>query len=316
MVITKAPVLFLTYRRIETAQRVFEAIKKARPQKLYFASNAPNPNISGEAARVGRVRSLLDQVDWDCEIKVRFLEEHLPVRLSVTSSLNWFFSEEEMGIILEDDCLPNQDFFVFCNTLLQRYRDDGRVFVITGCNFQDGQERGNGSYYFSRYSHVWGWASWRRAWKYYDGDLSFWPEWRKSQAWLTMLPDSIERKYWGNIFDRMYANQIDTWDYPWLASIWYQKGFTATPNVNLISNIGFGADSTHTREQNSPWASMATGELGEIRYSAEVAQNFAADRSTFDRHYGGRYLRSPRSLFALPWRIVRVLLFTLKRAFL
>ena len=152
---------------------------------------------------------------------------------------------------MDDDCLPNLDFFSFCENLLDRYFSDERIFVITGNNFQNGTWRGDASYYFSKYTPIWGWATWRRAWKHYQGDINFWPKWKSSDAWKKYKSDKIERKYLQKIFDSCYAGQIDSWDYPWMASTWYKNGLTATPNVNLVSNIGFGKDASYTKQKNS-----------------------------------------------------------------
>jgi hypothetical protein len=311
----KTPILFLTYKRFYTAEVVFNAIRKAQPAKLYFASNAPNLVHGHEISKVAKVRSLIDRVDWPCEVKIRFLEEHLPVKQSVSSSLDWFFEHEEQGIILEDDCLPHPDFFPFSETLLNQYATNDRVWVITGNNFQNGIQRGYGSYYFSRYNHVWGWASWRRAWQHYDGDLSFWPNWKRTEAWISEFSDRVERRYWEKIFDRMYTQQIDTWDYPWSASVWYHGGLTATPNVNLVSNIGFGLDSTHTASADSPLAGMVTSAIGELTHPTAITRDQTADRYAFDHAFGGINQRFPWSLLRLPRRTGGFIYRKLKRGF-
>jgi len=311
----KSPVLFLTYRRYRTAALVFEAIREAKTPKLYFASNAPNPDNEGEDQLVEQVRNLLKLVDWPCEVYTLFHEKHLSVKYSIPTAIDWFFENEEEGIILEDDCLPHPDFFTFCDNLLTRYAQDERVWVITGDDFQDGIKRGDGSYYFSRYNDVWGWASWRRAWEKADMDIRFWPEWKSSTAWKAFWPDPVARGYWEKIFDHMYRAEIDTWDYPWTASVWYHGGLTATPNVNLVSNIGFGSDATHTVSADSPLAGMATQSLGEIRHPTVVAQDADADRYVFDHAFGGRSRRFPFSWLSFPRRVAGFVFRTLKRRF-
>lgn len=308
-------VLFLVFNRPDTTARVFEAIRQAKPPRLYVAADGPREGREGEAERVAKVREIATAVDWPCEVKTLFRTKNLGCKCAVSSAITWFFDQEEEGIILEDDCLPQPDFFTFCEGLLDRYRDDEKVSVITGDNFQAGLWRGQGSYYFSRYNHVWGWASWRRAWQYYDGDLTFWPEWKRSADWSNRLPDKVERRYWEKILDRMHAQQIDTWDYPWTASVWYHGGLTATPNVNLVSNIGFGSDSTHTASADSPLAEMATGALGDLIHPETITQDQAADRYVFDHTFGGRWQRLPWSLLRLPRRTGGVLYRRLKRSF-
>ena len=298
-------VLFLVFSRPDTTAQVFEAIRKAKPPRLYVAADGPRANREGEAERVARVREIATAVNWPCEVKTLFREENLGCKYAVSGGITWFFEHEEQGIILEDDCLPDQGFFGFCETLLARYASDERVWVITGDNFQNGQMRGEGTYYFSRYNHVWGWASWRRAWQKADMDIKFWPEWKKSMAWQAAMPDKVERKYWSKIFDSMYRAEIDTWDYPWTASVWFHGGLTATPNVNLVSNIGFGSDSTHTASADSPLAGMPTGQLGELTHPDQIVQDIVADRYVFDHVFGGRSLRFPQSLLRVPLRIAR-----------
>jgi hypothetical protein len=296
----KTAVLFLVFNRPDTTTRVFDAIRKAQPSHLYVAADGPRADRKGEAEKVIKVREIATAVDWPCEVKTFFREDNLGCKNAVSGGITWFFQHEEQGIILEDDCLPHPEFFFYCESLLDRYADDVRVSVITGNNFQKRNTRGDGSYYFSRYVHVWGWATWRRAWQSYDGDLSFWPDWKRSKAWLSEFQDSVERRYWEKIFDRMYAKEINTWDYPWTGSVWYHGGLTATPNVNLVSNIGFGADSTHTGNPNDVNASRQTHSLGEIKHPKNVLQDEKGDRYAFDYHYGGRFLRFPLIIIYLP----------------
>ncbi|MBF9022612.1 glycosyltransferase family 2 protein [Rhodobacterales bacterium FZCC0069] len=295
-------VLFLVFNRPETTARVFEAIRRAKPPRLYVAADGPRGDRPAEAEWVAKVREIATAVDWQCEVKTYFQEENLGCKRAVSSGINWFFEQEEQGIILEDDCLPHPDFFTFCENLLGRYAKDDRVSVITGDNFQNGVRRGEASYYFSRYNHVWGWASWRRAWQKADMDIRFWPQWKRSSSFRELWPDSVSRRYWTKIFDRMYRAEIDTWDYAWTASVWYHGGLTATPNVNLVSNIGFGPNSTHTVSSDSPLACRATTAIGEIVHPKTIEPDVAADHYVFDHTFGGRALRFPQSLLHTPRR--------------
>jgi hypothetical protein len=299
----KAPVLFLVWKRPDITRRVFEAIRRAQPPKLYVAADGPRKDKLGEAERCADVRCIATAVDWPCEVKTLFREKNLGCKRAVSDAITWFFEYEEQGIILEDDCLPHPDFFHFCDVLLEYYASDERVFVITGNNFQDGQKRGNASYYFSKYNHCWGWASWRRAWKHYQEDIPFYPNWVASPEWFAVNPDPVERYYWSKIFESFCAGKIDTWDYPWTASVWYQNGLTATPNVNLVSNIGFGADATHTKRAKSPLANKQTFELGKLVHTDGVHQDTEADRYVFEHVFGGRFMRFPWSMLYLPRRI-------------
>jgi len=197
------PVLFLVYKRPDTTRQVFEAIRQAKPPRLYVAADGPKKNVPGEAEKVKQVREIISNgVDWDCEVKTLFRDENLGCKYGPVEGINWFFKNEEEGIILEDDTLPSQSFFWFCQELLERYKDDTRIMVISGDNFQNGITRGTCSYYFSRYNHIWGWASWRRAWKYYSVDMKLWPDVAKNQG----LNNSLKKKqmlYIGIIYLKM-----------------------------------------------------------------------------------------------------------------
>jgi hypothetical protein len=298
------PVLFLVFNRPETTAQVFEAIRKAQPPRLYVAADGPRLDRVGEAEKVAKVREIATAVDWPCEVKTLFREENLGCKKAVSGAITWFFEHEEQGIILEDDCLPHPDFFNFCDSLLERYRGDNKVWVITGNNFQNGQKRGEASYYFSHYNHCWGWATWRRAWKHYQGDLPFWPGWKASQTWTQKLPDRVERRYWSKIFDRVYKNQIDSWAYPWAACVWYHGGLAATPNVNLVSNIGFGSEATHTTSKRSSLAEIKTESIGKLCHPSLIEQDLDADKYVFNYTFGGKSLRFPQLFLRLPWRVL------------
>lgn len=313
----KCAVLFLVFNRPDTTSVVFEAIRKAKPPRLYVAADGPRSHCVGESEKVAKVRQIATAVDWLCEVKTLFQEENLGCRHAVSGGIDWFFEHEEQGIILEDDCLPHPDFFTFCETLLDHYATDERVWVVTGDNFQDGIQRGTASYYFSRYNHVWGWASWRRAWTKADMDIAFWFDWKVSHGWREFWEDPLERNFWETIFDQMSRNEIDTWDYPWVASVWYYNGLTAVPNVNLVKNIGFGADATHTHNTFDKWSGMVTSGIGKIVHPRAVSRHVDADQYEFENTFGGKYLRFPFSLLRLLKRPIyylkRIIKFVPKR---
>jgi hypothetical protein len=298
--------LFMVFNRPDTTLRVFNAIRRARPTRLYVAVDGPRPDRAGEVARVEIVRKIATAVDWPCDVKTLFRDQNLGCKRAVSGAITWFFEHEEEGIILEDDCLPNFDFFNFCENMLEYYRDDERVHVITGNNFQNGQQRGSGTYYFSKYNHCWGWATWRRSWRNYQGDLSFWPSWKQSDDWRSNCPDKVERRYWEKIFNQVHAGGIDSWAYPWTACVWKHGGLTVTPNVNLVANIGFGVDATHTTDSNVSQANLLAVALTDLIHPDSVSQDIAADRYVFEHHFGGMWLRWPLnwcmfSVRALRW---------------
>lgn len=299
----KTPILFLTYRRFHTAARVFQSIRNARPERLYFASNGPNPINPNEFDEVHCVRGLIEKIDWPCKVKTRLLSHHLNVKDSICSSIDWFFENEEYGIILEDDCLPHHDFYSFSERLLLKYQFNEQIYAISGTNFQNGQRRGPHSHYFSKYNHVWGWATWRRAWNKNDSELHFWPDYKKSSAWKAFWPNTLIRLYWTIIFDRVFDGKIVTWDYPWTASVWRNNGLTVIPNVNLVSNIGFGPDATHTKTIDSLTANMVVAPMGSTDDPTAISNDSEADNYTFRTHYLGM---APNfiSLVYLPFRVV------------
>jgi hypothetical protein len=297
----KTPILFLIFNRPDTSIKVFEKIRQAKPKKLYLACDGPRKKE--DEKKIKKVREIVTKVDWPCEVKTLFREKNLGCKIGVSSGITWFFKHEEKGIILEDDCVPHLDFFAFCENLLDYYSNDERVSVIAGSNFQNGQWRGDASYYFSKYNHCWGWASWRRAWKNYQNFISFWPAWKKSSNWLKYFPDKVERRYWENIFKLVHINKIDSWAYPWTASTWYKNGLTVIPNENLVSNIGFGEDATHTKSNKDKNLNMPIMDLSHIIHPKQVAIDIEADRFSFDNHFGGKYLRFPNNWLIFPYRV-------------
>jgi hypothetical protein len=246
----KSPVLFLTFNRPDTTKQVFEAIRKAKPPRLYVAADGPRDSRSGEDAKVKAVRDyVLDHIDWGCEVKTLFRDKNLGCKYAVSSAIDWFFENEEMGIILEDDCLPHSSFFRFCEELLELYRDEERIGIISGDNFQFGKRRTHDSYYFSRYAHIWGWASWRRTWRKYDVEMKQWPD-VKTQEWFSyILRDKKLVRYWIRLFDDVFNNKIDTWDYQLNFACLINSMLNIMPNDNLISNIGFRADASRTSKK-------------------------------------------------------------------
>ena len=240
------PVLVLAFNRPDTTRRVLESLRAARPGEVFFAVDGPRAQRDAERKRVMEVRRLADAIDWDCRIHTLFREENLGCKLAVSQAITWFFSEVESGIILEDDCIAHPSFFRFAAELLARYEGDERISMISGDNFQGRRPRSEYSYYFSRYTHIWGWATWRRAWRLYDHQMKRWPELREA-GWLSkMLGNRAAVDYWRRIFDETYGEKNSSWAYRWTFSAWTHGALTILPNVNLVSNIGFGATATHT----------------------------------------------------------------------
>lgn len=307
------PVAYIVFNRPRHTEKTFAVLREQRPAKLFIIADGPRAGHADDVERCAVVRDIVSRIDWPCEVSRNYADENLGLKRRVSSGLDWVFAQEERAIVLEDDCVAHPDFFRFCTELLERYAQDERVAVITGNNFQHGRARGPGSYYFSQYNHCWGWATWRRAWRYFEGSLPFWPQWSRSPEWAMRLPDAVERRYWAHIFAAVHAGTIDSWAYPWTASVWFRGGLTATPNVNLVGNIGFGADATHTTAEMSPLAAMPTAAIGALRHPSEVVRDAAADRYTFDHVFGGGAQRFPQVLLHAPKRLLARIYRQMKR---
>jgi len=258
--ILTTPVLFLIFNRPDTTQRVFDEIRKAKPKELFIAADGPRENNLTDERLCHEARNIVSQVDWDCNVHTLFREKNLGCKFAISSAIDWFFSEVEEGIILEDDCVPDQSFFQFCQELLEYYQSDERIMTISGDNFQFGRRRTNYSYYFLVITYM-GWATWKRAWKYYDLDMKLWPEIQKDEWLFDILSDKHALKYWEKIFNETFYSQINTWDYQWTFACWVQSGLSITPNVNLVKNIGFGEKSTHTKEICSPFSELIINKM-------------------------------------------------------
>ena len=248
------PVAFVIFKRPDTTEKVFQAIRQAKPKKLLIVADAPRIDRLYEVEQCAMTRAIVDQVDWDCEVLKNYAEANMGCKKRLFSGLDWVFEQVEEAIILEDDCLPHSSFFQFCQELLDRYREDNRVATIVGQNVQSGCKRTDYSYYFSLHNRCWGWASWRRAWQLNDPDMRLWEEIRQKKLLNDILNNAQAVKYWNRIFQETYDGNIDTWDYQWTLACWVQSQLSITPSVNLISNIGFGGSATHSMNAQDSFA--------------------------------------------------------------
>jgi len=304
----KTPIAYIIFNRPRHTRETFALIRAQRPSQLFIIADGPRPGHPTDAERCHETREIVEQIDWPCEVFRHYADQNMGCKLRVSSGLDWVFAQTERAIVLEDDCAPHPDFFTYCEDLLERYAQDTRVWVITGNNFQDGKKRSNEAYYFSKYNHVWGWATWRRAWQHYQVDIPFWTTWKYSADWRKKTSDRVERKVWSDLFDRVQAGKIDTWDYQWTACVWYHGGLTATPNNNLVTNIGYGPDATHTVKERDQDGLPACA-LGPLTHPPKVIKNRTADKFVFNRNFGGkdhpdrlrnRFVRRRNQLFRAP----------------
>ena len=268
----RTPVALLIFNRPATTARVFERVRRAKPPALLVVADGPRLDRPDEARLCREAREVVEAVDWPCEVSTNYSDVNLGCGRRVSSGLDWVFDSVERAIVLEDDCLPHPSFFPFCDELLERYRSDDGVMHISGHTFQSlgGSDRGpakalrrlrrrrDPSYYFSRYPHVWGWASWRRAWRHYDFEMSAVRSNSDRSALLESFSDPAECAFWSRTWDEVVRGEIDTWDYQWALTCMRLGGLSAMPSANLVSNIGFGEGAHHTIAAETPLANLPT----------------------------------------------------------
>ncbi|BBD69179.1 hypothetical protein NIES4072_34920 [Nostoc commune NIES-4072] len=284
------PVGFLIFNRPDLTEQVFAAIAQAKPQKLFVI--ADGPRFPEEEEKCQQARSIINKIDWKCDLITDFSDVNLGCGRREATGFDWVFSQVEEAIFLEDDTLPVPSFFSFCEAMLERYRHDERIMHINGDNSVN-QDRTEYSYYFSKYMHGWGWASWRRAWQHYDYRMKTWPEFKKQGLVKLIFENLYEQKYWTSIFDQMYDDPqiIDTWDYQWTYACWSQGGLVIEPNKNLISNLGFNRlDAAHT-VNDDPRSKLPINDIWEIKHPPFIVRHKEADMHSFDQIFGGQEMR-------------------------
>ena len=242
-------VLFLVFNRLDNTKLVFEAIRQAKPPRLYVAADGARVNKEGEAKIVQAVRDyILQNINWECQVKTLFRDQNLGCKYAVSGAITWFFENEEQGIILEDDCVPNFSFFIFCQSLLEKYRFDSRVGMISGTKLGFANFEGHSHYSFSRLVQIWGWATWRRAWEGYDVEIKSWIDFKEKKGLQNIGLSPHICRYLENVFESAFLSKIDTWDYQWSYKCISEGLLTIFPRNNLVLNIGFGPNATHTTQ--------------------------------------------------------------------
>lgn len=285
----QTPILLLVFNRLDTTRQVFEQIRKIQPRYLYIAADGPRKGIKEDVEKCTSVKQFLkNAIDWPCEVKTLFREENLGCGLSPSEAITWFFDNVEQGIILEDDCIPSQAFFSFCEQMLDRYKTNELVHQINGTNFQFGKVVGSGSYYFSNYNICWGWASWARAWKDYRYHMNAYAPREQLVASLKRLNTRQEQAYFTQLIDLMYdTDRNDIWDYQWYMCMLFNNRLAICPNKNLVSNVGFGLNSTHTTQTYLKINRVELGDLEshKIRYVDKIEANSSADFITYRNYF-------------------------------
>jgi hypothetical protein len=289
----KTPVGFLIFNRPDLTEKVFSAIAQAKPRKLFVIADGPRSDRLGEAEKCEQTRSVIQKVDWDCEVITNFSDVNMGCGRREASGFDWVFSQVEEAIFLEDDTFPTPSFFGFCEAMLERYRHDDRVMHINGDNSVN-QNRTDDSYYFSKCIHGWGWASWRRAWEHYDYGMRTWPHFKQSGLLESIFDDPYEQRFWVGIFDQMYQDPqvIDTWDYQWIYACWMQSGLAIAPNKNLISNLGFNRDDAAHTKGDDPRSQLSIEDIETmIKHPEFMVRHRGADLRSFNHIFGGEAMR-------------------------
>lgn len=245
------PILFIIFNRPETTRQVFENIRQAQPKQLFVAADGPRVDKIGEKKRCDEARKIATTVDWDCDVQTLFSDENKGCGRGPAEAITWFFEHVEQGIILEDDCLPSQSFFFFCQELLYKYKNEENIFLISGINHLQSFDSA-GSYVFSRYAGIWGWATWKRAWIQYDYSMKSWGNPANRNIVNQHFKKNDTAEYFYNLFERSFKGiDVSWWDYQWLYCRVINNSFGIVPSKNLIKNIGFGAEATHTFDTES-----------------------------------------------------------------
>jgi len=247
-IVMHTPVLLLTFNRPDITAKVMAAVAAAKPARLFVASDGPRPDHLEDKKLVAETRKVVeDAISWECEVHTLFHEENQGLKAGIVGAIDWFFDQVDEGIVLEDDCVPHPDFFSYCEELLERYRDDERVWAIQGDNSAKARISGAASYAFTPYALIWGWATWKRAWEHYDRDLELWQSIRGTRAVKKVWPDPVERRIRSVALDELLEDPDSTWDYQWAFTVSYHRGLATVPRKNLVSNVGWGRpDATHT----------------------------------------------------------------------
>ncbi len=277
------PILLLLFNRPKHTEAVLDRLRSVRPEKLFVHCDGPRESVTGEAEKVAAVRSALDKIDWPCEIKTFFREKNAGLRPGVYGALNWFFEAVEQGIVLEDDCLPDLSFFPFCEELLERYAGEERVMHIGGSNVAERLTRSlPTSYFFSQFSFVWGWATWRSAWQKMSLDLDGFEDFVLEKQIQELTPNPMAQAYFLEKLRATKAKENNSWAYAWAYSVLKNKGLSVVPQLNLVQNTGIGeAAATHTKGSDKQADIRASSLAFPLRHPDQILRPKGLDPEIF-----------------------------------
>ncbi len=287
----KTPILITAWNRPEKVRILINSLKVLKPENLYFSCDGPRNENINELEKTNQTRKIINEnIDWECNVKKNFNDTNLGCRVNMIKSINWVFESNEMAIILEDDCIPKPEFFKYCYLLLKKYEKDFEIWNINGTNLQNGNLRGNGSYYFSKYFHSWGWATWKNRWLRIDDNLDTYESFKNLHNKKQYFLNKSEEKYWLKIWDNLkYHEKPDSWAYRWLYTCISNKGLNITPNINLINNIGFDMEASNTKIRINKFRKKKNiktfSKKGLLNHPKTKIINFQGDKYTFDNSF-------------------------------
>lgn len=288
------PVAYIFFNRPDHTARSFEAIRRVRPSRLFLIRDAARTGYPEDRQRVAASSKIAERIDWPCEVKRFFAEENMGCGRRISSGINAAMRHSDRLIVLEDDCVPNPSFFDYCRVMLDRYEHDDSVMSVGGSNFLRGsiseEVASKSDYYFSKYAHIWGWATWRSAWQHYDYSMKVWPAFGMDGGLADLCRNQHELEYWRSMFDKVAAGRIDTWDFQWMLACWRRGGRCIVPRVNLVQNIGFDDRGTRTGRKLNRF-SIPAAELTVRTHPSSSAINTEADVSTDNFYYSGTLSR-------------------------
>lgn len=276
----QTPILLLVFNRPELTKRLLKSLEQVKPKNIFVVADGPRENNLQDFPLCQSVRDLFSNLNWECSVYRLFRDNNLGCAKSVSDGITWFFKHNEHGIILEDDCIANPSFFPFCETLLERYKTEKNIFHISGNNFQDGIMRGDGDYYYSIFNHLWGWATWKRAWEHFNFDINN----EMTSEFKKFVNNKKIIDYFSKQFELVKESKLDSWGFRWTYACWENKALSVLPNQNLVSNIGFGPDATHTIQKDSSQSNLEAMTIHfPLNYPKEIKRSLNADIYTFQK---------------------------------
>jgi len=292
----QVPILVIIFNRPHLVQLLFNEIRKQKPKYLYISCDGPRVDKCGEEELINQSKEIFSKIDWDCEVATLYRDENWGAGKSIYDSLVWFFKQVDEGIVFEEDCFPHQDFFQYCKELLERYRNCEEIMFIGGNNFNS-QLMMEHSYYFSSYAHIWGWASWKRAFEGYSFNLKD----VKSRDIKRVLKNYnfswSEKMVWFDKFKRIQMGQINSWDYQLVFNIWNKKGISIIPSQNLVKHNGFGENAIHCKDMTSDFAKLTLNPILPLTHPEFVYIDSDQDKAFFNKYW-------KKSIIQLLWRFV------------